>query len=336
MSLLKKILKTNIKKISIFLIIALLFSTVFSGCRYSKNTVIIYTSVEHYILEDLINRLYDEFPDYDVIVEYMSTGNQAAKLLAEGKNTDCDISYNLEYTYLAQLSEKNVLADLSDYDMSIYSEDTLESNNYIIQGRNGGAIIVNTDILKEKGLSEPTSYEDLLKPEYKGLIAMPNPKSSGTGYMFLKSLVNSWGEEEAFEYFDKLDNNILQYTSSGSGPVNALIQGEVAIGLGMTSDAVLKINEGSPLKIIYFEEGSPFSLYGQAMISGKETNPCVKEVFDFLINTYNYECNSQFYPEQIFKDAVCEVENYPTNIQYSDMSNNSVAEKERLLDKWKY
>lgn len=324
------------KKISILLIITILCTAIFSGCGSTKQSVLIYTSVENYILEDLIDRLDEEFPDYDIIVEYLSTGNHAAKLLAEGKNTDCDITFNLEYAYLSQLSEKNILADLSAYDRSIYLEDTVENDDYVIQSRNGGAIIVNTDVLKEKGLDEPTCYEDLLKPEYKGLISMPSPKSSGTGYMFLKSLVNAWGEDEAFAYFDKLNANILQYTSSGSGPVNALVQGEVAIGLGMTSGAVIKTNEGAPLKILYFEEGSPFSLYGQAIIAGKENNKAVKDVFDFLINTYNYECNEKFYPEQIFKDTVYDVENYPTNITYSDMSNNTNDEKSRLLDKWKY
>ena len=87
---------------------------------------------------------------------------------------------------------------------------------------------------------------------------MPNPKSSGTGYMFCKALVNEWGEDKALEYFDKLSENILSYTSSGSGPINALIMKEAAIGLGMTPQAVTKINEGqTELKIKYFEEGSP-------------------------------------------------------------------------------
>ena len=324
------------KKKYIMMLLISICAVILAGCGTDKKSVLIYTSVEDYILEDLTARLDEEFPDYDITIEYMSTGNHAAKLLAEGINSECDITFNLEYGYLTQLSQNNFLADLSDYDMSIYCEDTLESDDYIIQGRNGGAIIVNTDILKEKGLDEPTCYEDLLKPEYKDLISMPNPKSSGTGYMFLKSLVNAWGEEKAFEYFEKLTENVLQYTSSGSGPVNALLQGEVAIGLGMTSGAVIKINEGSPLKILYFEEGSPFCLYGQSIIAGKEEKPHVKEVFDFLINTYNYECNEKFYPEQIFIDTIYSVDNYPQDIVYSDMSNNTIDEKNRLLDKWKY
>lgn len=317
-------------------LLALICLMVITGCGSEKEKVLIFSSSEDYVIEDMSSRLKEEFPNYDITVEYMPTGNHAAKLLAEGKATDCDITYDLEYLYLSQLDNEGLLADLSAYDMSIYSEDTVESDNYIIQARVGGAVIINTEILEKKKIPTPTSYEDLLKPEYKGLISMPNPKSSGTGYMFLKSLVNTWGEEKAYKYFDELTKNILQYTSSGSGPVNALLQGEVAIGLGMTSQAVMQINDNAPLKICYFEEGSPFSLYGQAIVSGKETRECVKEVFDFIVKTYNYEHNQKFYPEQIYKDKIFSTENYPQNIVYSDMKNNTIEEKSRLLDKWKY
>lgn len=328
-----KFLKTK----AILLVAVLLLTTMLAtGCGNSANRILIYTSVEDYVIEDMNARLSEEFPDYDITVEYVSTGNHAAKLLTEGTKTECDISYDLEYAYMEQLAQADVLADLSAYDTSIYNADTVVSKNYLIQCRVGGAIILNTEVMAEKGLTEPTCYEDLLKPEYAGLISMANPKSSGTGYMFYKSLVNAWGEEKALAYFDALSPNILQYTSSGSGPVNALLQKEVAIGFGMTSHAVTQINEGAPLKVIYFQEGSPFTLYGQSMIAGKDSRPAVKEVFDFLVNTYSYELNEKFFPEQMFNDKVYSLENYPENIVYSDMSNNTIEEKEKLLDLWKY
>ena len=325
------------KKTLVCIIAVLLMITmIFGGCSAKKESILIFTSVEDYVVADMNARLSEQFPNYNITVEYVSTGNHAAKLLAEGKNTECDISYDLEYGYMEQLAQAGVLADLSSFDKSIYMDDTVVSDNYLIQCRVGGAIIVNTEVLSKKGLAEPKSYEDLLKPEYKGLISMANPKSSGTGYMFLKSLVNAWGEEKALEYFDKLTPNILQYTSSGSGPVNALLQGEAAIGFGMTSHAVTQINEGAPLKVLYFDEGSPFTLYGQSMIAGKDSRECVKEVFNFLVKTYSYELNEKFFPEQMFKDTVYKLDNYPQNIKYSDMSNNTVEEKTNLLDKWKY
>ena len=326
------------KIVSVALAVLMLSGTlVLSGCGGNKeNTVLIYTSAEDFRVADLSTRLAEEFPDYECIIEYKDTGSHAATLLAEGKDTPCDISYDLEYGYLEQLASAGVLADLSEYDRSIYTADCNVRNYYLPEVRNGGAIIINPQVLTEKNLPEPTSYEDLLKPEYKGLISMPNPKSSGTGYMFLKALVNSMGEQQALDYFAKLNENILAYTSSGSGPVSALKNKEAAIGLGMTAQAVLAINEGTDLEIRFFEGGSPYSMYGQSIISGKEQRACVKEVFDFLIHTYLKESNEKFYPEQVFADYTPKLENYPENIVYADMSGNTNAEKTRLLELWPY
>lgn len=306
-----------------------------SALAEDNNRVVIFSSCEDYRNEYFATRLAEQFPQYEVIIEYMPSGNQAAKLQAEGLDTQCDISYDLDYGYAALVEP--YLADLSDYDQSRFMEDMqCATNKWLPETRNGGAIIVNTDVLAKYGIDEPTCYEDLIKADYKDLVSMPNPKSSGTGYMFLKSLVNAWGEDEAFEYFDALSENILQFTSSGSGPVNALIQGEAAVGLGMTAQAVTAINEGANLKILFFEEGSPSSLYGYGMIEGKQNRQCVRDVFDFFYNTLIDEDKQLFYPEQIYKDKTFTVENYPSDIKYADMSNNTTEEKQRLLEKWEY
>lgn len=325
------------KMLIVFLCIGVLVSCLcLPGCGEKKEIVVIYTSAESYRVEHMWQRLNEEFPQYEILLEYLPTGSHAARLLAEGLDTDCDITYDLEYTYLEKLETAGLLADLSGYDLSVFCPDVLNSNCYVPEYRNGGAVIVNPAVLKKYGLDVPSSYDDLLKAEYQGLISMPNPVSSGTGYMFLLAMANSWGEDAAFTYFDALAKNVLQFTSSGSGPVNALIQEEVAIGLGITGTAVNAINEGSPLEIMFFEEGSPYALYGQAMIRGKKDRAAVREVFDFLYGTYAYENCQMFYPERIFENRTFQLENYPADIAYCDMTNNTAQRKEALLSRWKY
>ena len=330
-------MKKRMGVLAVMLCIVLLLP-MFSACSNGnhENTVIIYTSTEDYRIDDFKAAVKEKFPDYVIKVEYMNTGTIGAKIKTEGKGTECDIIWSLEYGYLSQLAEEEILADITGYDLSKFTDDVNVSDNFLIDVRNGGAIIVDREALKEKGLPVPTSYEDLLDPMYKGLICMPSPKSSGTGYMFLKSLVNEMGEEEAFEYFEKLNENIYTYTSSGSGPVNALFNKEAVIGLGMISQAVTKIKDGADLGILFFEEGAPYSLYGSAMIEGKQQKTAVKDVFDFIVNEYTKTVNEKFFPEKIFKEFTPVVENYPTDIDYSDMSNDTMTEKERLLAKWKY
>lgn len=318
------------------LLLALLICAALCACTNEENVVVIYTSAEDYRVEHMRQRLWEEFPDYEILIEYLPTGNHAARLMAEGTKSECDITYDLEYTYLETLAGEGILADLSGYDTSVYCDDVVRSGYFLPVYRNGGAVLLNPAMLEKYGLAEPMCYNDLLKPEYRWLISMPNPASSGTGYMFLLAMVNSRGEEAAFEYFDALAENILQFTSSGSGPVNALIQGEAAIGLGITGAAVNAVNSGAELEIRFFEEGSPYALYGFGMVNGKEDRPAVKEVFDFLYDEYGYENCALFYPEPIFRDVTHTIENYPADIVYCDMSGDTARRKEALLAQWKY
>ena len=307
-----------------------------SGSEDSKR-LIIYTSTEDFRTDHMRELLEAKFPEYDIFLEVLPTGSHAAKIKAEGTDTEADILINLETGYLENLQEH--FADLSSFDTSSFLPELVPaSKKYLPWDKSSGAIVINREKLTEMGLPIPASYQDLLNPVYKGLISMPNPKSSGTGYMFLVSLINAWGEEAAFDYFDKLAENILQFTTSGSGPVNALIQEEVAIGLGMTLTATQAINSrGVALEITFFKEGAPNITTGMAIIKGREEQPIVREVFEFAMTTLNREDKELYCPEQIYKDQPNNIPNYPRIIPYADMTRVYDSDfKEKLLKKWKY
>lgn len=327
----------KIKKM-ICLLMALIIAVLsLSGCgKKSDNTVVIYASSEEFRNEYLLQRLKEQFPDYDIRLQYLPTGKNAAKIKAEGKSTEADILLGVECGYLHSLSD--VLADVSYFDTSKYLDDVIDPNHkYLTWDRFSGAVVVNKKLLEEKGLPIPKTYEDLLKPEYEKLISMPNPTSSSTGYMFLHALCNLWGEDKAFSYFDKLSANIYQFTSSGSGPVNALVQGEAAIGLGMVFQSVQEINKGADLEILQMEGGYPNATTGTAVIDGRLEKKAVKDVFDFLMNTLCLEDKQRFCPEKIYKDQQTPMENYPSDMQYANMDGSLDSNvKEGLLAKWKY
>ena len=330
------VMKTLFKRAALLTLALMMLVTAFAfaGCE-KKKTIVIYTSAESFRIDYMNKRMKEQFPDYDVRIDYKSSGDQANLLRAAGKSAECQISHDLEYGNAADLVSLGVLADLSSLvDFSGFAEDTVVSDYYAPELRNGGAVILNMDVINEKGLDVPTSYQDLLDPQYKGLISMPNPKTSGTGYMFLLSLANAWGEDKAIEYFNDLGENILAFETSGSGPVNKLVTREVAIGFGMISHAVQQINEGENLKILFFEEGAPYSLYGQAIIAGNETDPAVVEVFDFLVNHITPEMCELFYPEKLYRDKDFTVENFPANVTYANMNDNTPERKAKLLEKW--
>ena len=322
------------------LIALLLITVVFTAMAYSegKESIVICSSAEQNRNDDLQLQLSERFPQHNIIVMYMPTGKAATKIYTEGKNTEVDIVLALESGYMTKI--KDNLADISGISRIDYLEGLSPQNNgnaWITWEKFAGAIIVNTEILDKYGLEAPKTYEDLLKPEYKDLIAMPHPKSSGTGYFYYKNWVNVMGEEGALEYIDKLQPNLKQLTESGSGPIKMLTQGEIAIGLGMTFQAVTEINKGQPFEIIYPPEGSPYSLSGTGIVEGHQDKEGVKEVFDFLANEFIIDDKENYSPELIYKDQINKIPNYPEDINYADMTGiENDKEKERLLSLWKY
>lgn len=318
-----------------FLLMGCLVLPACSGTA-NENTVVIYSSGEGVRNEMLLETLHEEFPQYDIRLHYLSTGNNAARVMTEGVDSEADIILYLEGGYMRQVYDS--MAKLNGIDMDAYADDLMDDEGKAVPfTRESACIAINEELLREKGLPIPKTYEDLLDPQYKGLISMANPKTSGTGYNFLKNLVNVYGEDEAFEYFDKLAENVYQFTSSGSGPVNALVQGEAAIGLGLTFQAVSEINQGVPITIHYFEEGAPWDVYSSGIIEGKQDKKAVQEVFQWLATEGVKLDNQNYGAERVLKDFQGEIENYPTNITYADMTGiTDIEEKERLLKKWKY
>ena len=325
------------KIVCLAIVLAAVTSMLFATGASDNTSVIIYTSTEDFRTEHMQKLLKEKFPKYDITVQVLPTGNHAAKLKAEGTQTEADIILNLETGYLMTL--ESIMADLSSFDLSEYLPDMVPaSKRFLPWDKSSGAIVINRQKLVNAGLPIPASYQDLLNPAYKGLISMPNPKTSATGYMFLVSLINAMGEDAAFAYFDKLAQNILQFTTSGSGPVNALIQGEVAIGLGMTITAVQAINTRKiPLELHFFAEGAPFNTSSYGIIKGKENRPVVREVFKFVMDKLVKDDKELFCPEAIFKNQPNNIPNYPKNIKYANMKGFfDQSLKEKLLARWKY
>ncbi len=90
---------------------------------------------------------------------------------------------------------------------------------------------VNTIECKSLGLPIPESFEDLLNPVYQGQLVMPNPASSGTGFLTVSAILQMKGETDGWAYLDKLHANMARYTHSGSKPCKIAGSGELPIGL---------------------------------------------------------------------------------------------------------
>lgn len=327
---------------------AALMSTL--GACSGKKRVLIYATSEEERIAYVQEKLNAQFPNYEIVIEYQGTGALSSKLLGEGKSTDCDIVFELEANITEKLLKEvgdDFLYDLKDYNFAQFTEAATAYGHtkYAPECMTYGAVVYNKKVLEEKGLSAPATYEDLLKPEYKDLVYMANPNSSGTGYLFFNGVASHFadlnggdlaeGKRLSLEYFSKLNENIKEWTSSGSAPLKAVNRGEGAIGLAMLWQCVEYKKSNPDLEYTFLDYGAPSNLYVMSVINGHQERSEVKEVFDYIFNTLNKPQVESLIPDPIYKEQTPVDPEYPTNVTATKMYGLfDPVYKQDMLDSW--
>ncbi len=127
---------------------------------------------------------------------------------------------------------------------------------------------LNERLLREKGAPVPRTWRDLADPRYRRLIAYPNPNTSGTGYTMLATLVQLYGEPQAFELLKQIHRNVAEYTRSGAAPGQLTGRGEVAIGITFIHDAVDQVLKGFPISYGAPRDGTGYEIGGLSLVRG--------------------------------------------------------------------
>jgi len=145
------------------------------------------------------------------------------------------------------------------------------------------AISVNKDLLLEQGLKTPRSWTDLSKAEYQGLITIPNPVSSGTGYTFLSTIMQLAETNNNSSLLEAIDNNVKDYTRSGAMASKLTGLGYSTIGISFAQDIQKLKASGYPVALILPEEGTGYEIGGMAIIKTTHKLQKAEKFIDFML-----------------------------------------------------
>jgi len=269
----------------------------------------------------------------------MSSGETLTRIRAEKENPQASVWYGGPADAYVAAKEEGLLAQYVSPNAAKIPDQFKDPEGYwtgIYVGLLGFGY--NTKMMEEKGLTPPESWEDLLKPEFKGQIALANPGSSGTSYTLLATIIQLMGEEKGLEYMTKLHEQVAQYPKSGTAPGQMAGRGEVLIGISFAHDIVKYAKEGMPLDVTFPKEGTGYEIGGIALINGAPDEEAAKIFIDWALTKEAQELGQKYGSYQSLTNV--EATNPPEAFSLDEVTiidydlQWAGANRTQLVEKW--
>jgi len=263
-----------------------------AGCTKSndQNEVVVYAALDSEFSQPIL----DDFardtgvqvrPKFDA--ESTKTVGLTNEIIQEANRPRCDVFWNNEILNTLRLEEKGLLdvyrPAIAEQYPAMYRSPDGTWHGFAGRAR---VLIVNTNLVPEN--ERPTSIYDLLDSKWKGKIGIAKPLF-GTTATHAACLFAHLGDDKAKEFFNKLKANGVQILSGNKQVALAAAAGQNAFGLTDTDDAIIEIEKGLPVAIVYPDRGEDqmgtlFIPNTVAIIKGSPHVESARRLVDYVLS----------------------------------------------------
>ncbi|NIZ59713.1 putative 2-aminoethylphosphonate ABC transporter substrate-binding protein [Sedimentitalea sp. CY04] len=306
----------------------------------AETELTVYTAVEAEDLARYAATFNEANPDIKINWVRDSTGIITAKLLAERDNPQADVVWGLAATSLLLLKSEGMLEAYAPMGVEKLDAKFVDGDNppaWVGMDAWVASVCYNTVEAEKAGLTPPTSWQDLTDPQYAGHVIMPNPNSSGTGFLDVSSWLQIFGKDGGWEYMDALHNNIARYTHSGSKPCKLAAAGEIPIGISFAFRGAKSKAAGAPLEIIVPSEGVGWDMEATAIVAGTANLEAAQKLVDFTVTLGANEMYNTGYAVVAYPGVAKPVEHFPTNLLDKMIDNDfefAANNRAEILKEW--
>jgi len=260
----------------------------------SSQSVVVYTALD----QEFSRPVFEEFTRQTGIkvlakfdTESTKTVGLTQALFAERARPRCDLFWNNEIVNTLRLDQAGLLASYESPAAKNYPQQYRSS-----QGRWHGfaararVLIVNTKLVP--ATDEPDSILDLTDPKWQDNVGIAKPLA-GTTATHAACLFVVWGEAKTQAFFRAVKAN-ARVLSGNKQVALAVARGELAFGLTDTDDAIIELEKGFPVRIVYPDQGPEQGL-GQlgtlfipntlALLEGSPNPEPAQQLVDFLLSS---------------------------------------------------
>jgi iron(III) transport system substrate-binding protein len=305
-----------------------------------KGKLVVYSALDQTTIDAMVAAFKKKYPDVSIdVLGVAAAGEQATRIRAEKDSPKADIFIGGSTEFHEPLAKDGLL---TPYKSPIASQ--IDAKYSDPEGRFYGwylgvlGIVVNTDRLKEAKVAEPKTWDDLTDPAWKGKLAMPNPLTTGGGYIFLADQIFRLGRDEAkaLDYMKRLDANAGQYTQRSPDAIDIVARGEFVAAVNWVHDILVRKKAGFPV-IVVIPPDTAFEIGGVSMVKGGNNPEAAKAFIDWVLGPEAGKLNTDSSnrisvrsdvapPEGAVKLSEVKLVNYDRDW--------ATKEKDRLLKAW--
>ena len=273
-------------------------------------------------------------------VEYVeiSTGKALAQLQAENGNTTADIWFGggvdsyISATDLGYL-EQYVSPEAEAINPAYSDADGYWTGLALVPA----GFLVNNDVLAEKNLEAPKTWEDLADPKYKGEIIMASPAISGTQYAILNGTIPAYGEEKGWEVWKGINENVDFYAQGGGEPGPKCAAGEFGIAVLAMTGGTFAMEAEYPVTAVYPEDMIPWTPAPIAIFKNSQNKDAAKVFVDYFLSKEGQEALREADARIMARGDVAIPEAIGT-VDTEKLIDQDVllfgSQREALLEKW--
>jgi iron(III) transport system substrate-binding protein len=294
---------------------------------------------------NLMQTVYSRTTGVKVNMSLKGSGEALAQLIAEKANPKTDLWFGGTGDPHLQAAEQDLTLEYKSASLPqlhAWAQQQAAQSKFRTVGIYSGPLGFgyNPELLAKKKLPLPKTWNDLLKPEYKGEIQVANPASSGTAYTMVATLVQLMGEDKAFDYMKKLHRNISQYTRSGTAPIKAVARGETSVSISFVHDGPGEKMQGFPVETITPSDGTGAEIGSMSLIKGARNLEAAKKFYEWSLTASAQEMGAAAKQFQLPSNKSAKVDPRVPDfkkikfIDYDYAKYGSSAERRRLIGKW--
>lgn len=248
-------------------------------------TLTLYTSQPNTDAQQSVDAFMAAYPDVKVTFVRDGTTKIMAKLEAElaAGSTPADVLLIADSVTMEGLKARDLLMAHPDADVSAYPAGTHDADKTWF-----GTKLITTGIMYNTAATMiPSSWEDLLKEEAKGQLAMPSPLTSGAALIHTATLVGNlqagWG------YYEGLAANGAQASGGNGGVLKQVAGGEKLYGMVVDFLPIREKAKGAPVEFVFPAEGVSAISEPVAILASTQNADAAKAFVDFLISKQGQE-----------------------------------------------